>query len=100
MLDPRCNFGFHSVGSRSDLWACWSVGIREEEEGWSWYSGREIERWYKEGRGEEGREGDGEVSRERVDAERGFAASLRLQLRRVSSRDGVSWMTLTHASLQ
>ena len=31
---PRlANFGFHSVGSRSDLWVCWSMGIREVEAG-------------------------------------------------------------------
>jgi len=71
---PRRKLGFHSVGSRSDLWSCRSYGIREM--GLSWYSDDALDaRNVMEGRvGDEGCEMD---SRDKLDAERGFAASLR-----------------------
>ena len=56
------------------------MGILEEQ-GWSWYSEQALACCTRVGRGEVGREsGCEEESRDKLDAERGFAASLRRHL--------------------
>lgn len=82
VMPRRCNFGFHSVGSRSDLASWMSGGILEETEAVDSNEAPVGMRLGRIIRGEEGAEDGGEIGGliASAERERGLEESLRRQL--------------------
>ncbi len=103
-MPRRCNFGFHSVGSRSEVELWRSVGILEEEEDADVYEAPVGMQLGRIGRGDGGAELGGEIVGVVAPAERerGLQESFRRHLSTWLEEKYKNYQIaqVTHASLQ